>query len=861
MNPTKNPKNLFKMNLKRKILPVILMLFAFCFSEAAEIVRVSKSNLRLLPKGKEVDAMIGDWVLKNDKVLAVIANSAPEREANQMVSSIQGAVIDFTLLSSNNDQLTVYYPQGARVDVPSADTIIILKSSGNEIQLKAVKYATSKEPFIAETTYSLSDGESFLKVKTVYRNTSANEIKIPVYDVIRCDNLLEDVTPAGKSNLAFVNNKWYDTAYGVLSSERKVFSLAAQGPRNLITLGHRIYFEGVSDKPEEGVTVPIGQEFVLTRILVTGKSVADLQFQQVAAGFGKSLLETGVLVMDSNKKNLEGAFVDVRNEKGGMVSSGITDSYGNASILVPNGTYTIIIAKPGHNEISETLEVKSASQKRTFVLKPEARIRLVVKDGDGKFIPVKVEFTGVNGTKNPFFGPATRSNGVQNLFYSAKSDFSIPVPEGEYEIVLSHGPEYNIQVVKAVSVAGEEKKLNVVLTRAFSSPGYVIGDLHNHTTGSGDSNAGIKDRIINIVSSGVEFAPATEHNRISTYTNVIKELNLQKFLASATGIELSGRPGPGTINHQIAFPLALQPELRGYGAPKTDKNPFVQMKRLYDYDGGRPKLMQQNHPEISQLYFDKNADGIADGGFGTEVITDVMEIRESMLQLPGAVNGGNTRTRSFQWLQMLNLGYRIMGVANSDGHAVGHASGSIFNYILTKKDRPELIDSTEIAMQVKKGHVIMSNGPFMTVGINNALPGQDVAVKGGKFNVMVKILAADWCKVNTVQILVNGKAESELRFDKTKNPSFFTNSTEVFNRSIPVSLSGDAHIIVMAYGEKEDIGMVVGKKGTMPIALSNPIFVDVDGNGFVPNKDLLGKLLPLQPRSANNIPKEESEND
>ena len=33
-------------------------------------------------------------------------------------------------------------------------------------------------------------------------------------------------------------------------------------------------------------------------------------------------------------------------------------------------------------------------------------------------------------------------------------------------------------------------------------------------------------------------------------------------------------------------------------------------------------------------------------------------------------------------------------------------------------------------------------------------------------------------------------------------------------------------------------------KTALPIALANPVFVDVDGNGFTPNHDPLGQPLP-----------------
>src|SRR3546814_899828 len=107
----------------KSFLPFFLFVTLSTVVSAGEIVRLTSKNLHLVPKGKEVDAMIGDWVIKNDKVVAVIGDIYEDREANQMVSSIQGAIIDFTSLKDNNDQLTVYYPQGARIDVPSAHSI------------------------------------------------------------------------------------------------------------------------------------------------------------------------------------------------------------------------------------------------------------------------------------------------------------------------------------------------------------------------------------------------------------------------------------------------------------------------------------------------------------------------------------------------------------------------------------------------------------------------------------------------------------------------------------------------------------------------------------------------------------------
>ena len=65
-----------------------------------------------------------------------------------------------------------------------------------------------------------------------------------------------------------------------------------------------------------------------------------------------------------------------------------------------------------------------------------------------------------------------------------------------------------------------------------------------------------------------------------------------------------------------------------------------------------------------------------------------------------------------------------------------------------------------------------------------------------------------------------------------------------FDQEIPLHLEGDTHVIVAAIGERSTLGPVMGPEHAKdrPVAVSNPIFVDVDGGGFKPNGDPLGEL-------------------
>ena len=65
---------------------------------------------------------------------------------------------------------------------------------------------------------------------------------------------------------------------------------------------------------------------------------------------------------------------------------------------------------------------------------------------------------------------------------------------------------------------------------------------------------------------------------------------------------------------------------------------------------------------------------------------------------------------------------------------------------------------------------------------------------------------------------------------------------------IPLRLVHDSHLIVATIGEGSSLGVVMGPDHgqARPVAVANPIFVDVDGDGFAAHGDLLGLPIPHQ---------------
>jgi hypothetical protein len=118
--------------------------------------------------------------------------------------------------------------------------------------------------------------------------------------------------------------------------------------------------------------------------------------------------------------------------------------------------------------------------------------------------------------------------------------------------------------------------------------------------------------------------------------------------------------------------------------------------------------------------------------------------------------------------------------------------------------------------------------------------------------VKIRVQCPNWFDVDRVQVFVDGRADPALGFTRRDRPECFARGVVRFERTVPVKLARDAHIVVATVGEDSNLGLVMGPEHAKrrPIAVTNPIFVDVDGGGFAPSGDLLGAPLHHQPRPA-----------
>ncbi|HUX57349.1 MAG TPA: hypothetical protein VMV77_10270 [Bacteroidales bacterium] len=163
------------------------------------------------------------------------------------------------------------------------------------------------------------------------------------------------------------------------------------------------------------------------------------------------------------------------------------------------------------------------------------------------------------------------------------------------------------------------------------------------------------------------------------------------------------------------------------------------------------------------------------------------------------------------WFNTLNLGYRLVPVAETDGNVAGGSLGKLaMTYVWTgEKD----FDSKSLVDNLRVGHTMLSGKAIMLLTVDRKLPpGSVLLADGGKHTIDVKVYsepAADEY-VSFLVLYRNGKVVEKLDFREQKKRfvmhQFVVNDTEtawyVVKSYGKVFPKNDLQFDVMAYAEK-----------------------------------------------------------
>lgn len=182
---------------------------AILAQEATVVQELNADNWdKLVPQGKEVDAIYGDVTLQNQYLRAVIAQPVATRNANMTVRNIGGCLIDLTRKNFDSDQLSAFYP-GRRAfafsDLKTGDGSVTVSAEGSD----------SKAAY--SVIWGLPDDAQYLTAKSVWTNTTKADLTVVLEDDVRADGGKEDMvkSPAGTHDLFWVHDVFWRQAYGI----------------------------------------------------------------------------------------------------------------------------------------------------------------------------------------------------------------------------------------------------------------------------------------------------------------------------------------------------------------------------------------------------------------------------------------------------------------------------------------------------------------------------------------------------------------------------------------------------------------------------------------------------------------------
>ena len=484
--------------------------------------------------------------------------------------------------------------------------------------------------------------------------------------------------------------------------------------------------------------------------------------------------------------------------------------------VAPQAGWQLVATAPGRDQSPAV--AAQPGQRTTLTVGPAGSLAIHVVDTDNLAIPARVELE--------------RADGVVVVHAAVPND-TLPLPPGTWTAWVSRGYEYNVVETTVTVPSGGAATLTVTLDHLVDTLGWASVDTHVHAEASADSDTLATDRMRTAAAAGLDVVVSTDHEAIIDISSAIADADLSGWLAYGLGSEVTAT----VPEHVNAWPFPLQGDARGnpvrwyqFGFPE-----------LYAAIRGRgARVVQLNHSRVNGecgilcvLDWDRQSDTPATDdpealGLppGTEVWSwdfDTFELLNG-LRSP-LLNPDDSRHTGalVDWLAFHNLGHRVTAVGVTDVHGL-ESPGMPRTYVRVPDDSIGVLTADHVADGELDGAAIVSAGAFARVDIDGAEPGDTVTASG--FATLSLIVTAI-PEIDLSRVVVLSNCDSVADFPAT-DPHGLTK----YAGELDLPVVGDAYVVVLGFGaEAMPRGLEDYDATSVPRFVSNPIFVDGDGDG------------------------------
>lgn len=814
-----------------------LCLFCLCFSNLAEtketyLKKIEKESELFL--GYKAEGRVGDYKLSNDFVSFIIE----EKRISSGFSLSGGGVVDAVIRERNVDLFEEAFPlfvdEGGIFNMRTfkLEEIEVVSSGGKgkEAVLRAkgvdgniplfdehLKESTSQDLQIV-IDYILKPEVKYLTVKLSVKNIGDKNKNITTGQAFAGGDWLKFFNDAvGLKKFLFERN----LLGRKIEHSKRAYKLFGGVSQEGVSYGFYSPYKEIQETYKNDslylafyqgfVSLVPGEEASFTYNLIIGQGDVESIKENIFEESEDEFRVEGKII-DERKKPAKGAQVLIESE-GNFKTYILTNSKGKFSAHLKGGNYQGFIFSEGKKPTIFEFEV--ASPKKIEITIPASSfLKFWVFDQNKLTVPAALCFKRLDNEIDyklyEKINDNTKSGDFFRVYFSLGKE-KIKIEPGKYKIYFHQGFEYEISEKEVEIKEGETKALKVKLPQVIFTDGYLSGNFHLHTVPSSDSNDLYEDKIRSYLASGLDIIASTDHDYITDISPYLKKLKQEKNLMAIAGSELTTRK----YGHFNPYPMVIDKDAWNNGAlwwpGLTPPELFKKLRKEHP-----DVLIQVNHPSYPGNYFRvvgldsdtgniKNQD-IWSGDFDTIEVFNGKRQDQLAVTLP-------------DWFSLLNKGAKYTATGNSDSHRINSLEvGYPRNYILLWKNKVSEATLKEVLSAIKKQKVVVVGGPFIDFKIDGKSLGELTRAKNGSVLLKIKVQTTSWAPINKITIIANGK---EIRMINAEN-------RRIIDEVVLDTPGIDTWYIVVAEGDKDLYPVYPGAK---PYSFTNPIYVDVDGNG------------------------------
>jgi hypothetical protein len=356
---------------------------------------------------------------------------------------------------------------------------------------------------------------------------------------------------------------------------------------------------------------------------------------------------------------------------------------------------------------------------------------------------------------------------------------------------------------------------------------------------------GLASRVVSEVSVGVELIVTTDHNIASDLQPEVEALGYGPLARAIVGDEFNFAEGHGGV-----YPVPYDPAAADGGltalALNYDTVRFIRGGPMFDRLHQLPTspAVTVNHPRLPpDLGYYLNIGWAPPATLPTAGQFDAFELLNGYMSEPAQV-----AVLLRDWFFLLSSGTRVAALGSSDTHRLYDVkAGFPRTWLRVPTEDPTVFADGELAAAVKTGRAVASNGPFVQLMVDGAQVGDLVRNGTGVATLDLLVDAPGWIDVNTVRLYINGEKVEEYPVSRETRPL----SHRRWRRALP---GGDAWIVATASGSQPLPAALIGEHQAgqvLPLAVTNPVYIDGDGDGVwrpqiaQPDPGPLGPALQL----------------